>query len=230
MTDIRVAHVTCLGCGCGCDDIAVTVRDGRIIETSPPCPVSRSWFGDGSVPWAVLRDGQPATIEDAIRDAADLLRAAAGRVLVYIGPDLSSQAQRNAVMLSDLLRGTVDTSTSDTAAGGILAAQRRGRATATLGEIRNRGDVLLFWGVDPAQGYPRFHSRYAPEPVGTQVAKGQAGRLVISVSIGADKGPPDADLTLALDPKEEIAALSLMRAATSDRLPTKSRCSVAGRG
>ncbi len=221
MTDIRVTDVTCLGCGCGCDDITVTVRDGRIIETTPPCPVSRSWFGDGSVPWAVLRAGQPATIEDAIRDAADLLRAAAGRVLVYIGPDLSSQAQRNAVMLSDLLRGTVDTSTSDTAAGGLLAAQRRGRATATLGEIRNRGDVLLFWGVDPARGYPRFHSRYAPGPVGTQVAKGRAGRLVISVSIGADKGPPEADLTLALDPKEEIAALSLMRAATSDRLFTE---------
>ena len=217
MTDIRVADVTCLGCGCGCDEIAVTVRDGRIIETSPPCPVSRSWFGDGTVPWAVLRAGQPATIDDAIRDAADLLRAAAGRVLIYMGPDLSSQAQRNAVMLGDLLRATVDTSTSDTAAGGLLAAQRRGRASATLGEIRNRGDVLLFWGVDPAQGYPRFHSRYAPEPVGTQVAKGRAGRLVISVSIGADKGPPEADLTLALDPKEEIAALSLMRAATSDR-------------
>src|SRR3712207_7106153 len=43
MTDIHVEHVTCLGCGCGCDDIAVTVRDGRIVETLPPCPVSRSW-------------------------------------------------------------------------------------------------------------------------------------------------------------------------------------------
>ncbi len=221
MTETRVADVTCLGCGCGCDDVVVTVRDGRIIETTPPCPVSRSWFGDGSVPWAVLRAGRPATIEDAVRDAADLLRAAAGRVLVYIGPDLSSQAQRNAVMLSDLLRGTIDTFTSDTAAAGLLAAQRRGRATATLGEIRNRGDVLLFWGVDPAQGYPRFHSRYAPEPVGTQVTKGRAGRLIISVSIGADKGPPVADLTLALEAEEEIAALSLMRAATSERLPAQ---------
>ena len=37
-----------------------------------------------------------------------------------------------------------------------LPAQRRGRATATLGEISNRADVLLFWGVDPAERYPRL--------------------------------------------------------------------------
>jgi formylmethanofuran dehydrogenase subunit B len=220
MTDVHVDHVTCLGCGCGCDDIAVTVRDGRIIQTSPACPVSRSWFGDGSVPWAVLRDGQPATLEEAVSTAAGLLGAAAGKLLVYIGPDLSAQAQRNAVMLGDLLRGVVDTSTSEGGAAGILAGQRRGRATATLGEIRNRADVVVFWGVDPAQRYPRFQSRYAPAPSGTQVPNGRGGRFVISVSIGADKGPADADLTLALDPAEEIPALSLMRAVVAERLPT----------
>jgi len=152
--------------------------------------------------------------------AAGLLGAAAGRVLVYIGPDLSVQAQRNAVVLGDLLRGVVDTSTSEGAATGILAGQRRGRATATLGEIRNRADLVMFWGVDPAQRYPRFQSRYAPAPSGTQVPNGRAGRTVISVTIGADKAPADADLTVILDPTEEIAALSLMRAAAAERLGT----------
>jgi formylmethanofuran dehydrogenase subunit B len=220
MTDVHVDHVTCLGCGCGCDDITVTVRDGRIIQTSPACPVSRSWFGDGSVPWAVLRDGRPATLEEAMSTAAGLLDAAAGKVLVYIGPDLSAQAQRNAVMVGDLLRGVVDTSTSDSAAAGILAGQRRGRATATLGEVRHRADVVVFWGVDPTQRYPRFQSRYAPALSGSQVTNGRTGRFVISVTVGDDKAPADADLTLALDPTEEIAALSLMRAVVAERLPT----------
>lgn len=209
----QVEHVTCLGCGCGCDDLTVTVRDGRIVDAIPACPVGRAWFGDGSVPWEVLLAGKPAALEDALTEAAAFLSKSRGRLLVYLAPDVTSQAQRAAATLADLLGAAVDSSTSDAAAGGLLAAQRRGRATATLGEIRNRGDVLLLWGVDPTRRYPRFLSRYALDPAGTQVPNGRAGRFVIAVNIGADKGPAVADLTITLEPSEEIAALSLMRAA-----------------
>jgi formylmethanofuran dehydrogenase subunit B len=212
----QVEQVTCLGCGCGCDDIRVTVREGRIVEATPACPLGRAWFGDGSAPWEVLSAGKPAALEDALMEAATVLVKSRGRLLVYLAPDITSQAQRAAVTLADLLRATVDCATSDVAAGGLLAGQRRGRATATLGEIRNRGDVLLFWGVDPSERYPRFLSRYALEPAGTQIPEGRAGRFAIAVNIGADKGPAGADLTITLDPSEEIAALSLMRAAVLD--------------
>lgn len=217
MTDSRqVEHVTCLGCGCGCDDLTVTVHEGRIVDAVPACPVGREWFGDGSATWEVLRAGKPAELADALSEAATILTKSPGRLLVYLAPDITSQAQRAAVALADLLRATVDSATSDAAAGGLLAAQRRGRTTATLGEIRNRGDVVLFWGVDPSQRYPRFLSRYALEPAGTQVPKGRAGRFVIAVNIGADQGPAGADLNITLEPSEEIAALSLMRAAMLD--------------
>ena len=213
----QVEHVTCLGCGCGCDDITVAVQEGRIVEAIAACPIGRAWFGDGSVPSEVLRSGKPAALEDALSEAANVLARSLGRLLVYLGPDVTTQAQRAAVSVADLLRATVDSATSEAAAGGLLAAQRRGRATATLGEIRNRGDVLLFWGVDPSQRYPRFLSRYALEPVGTQVPGGRAGRFAIAVNIGADKGSSGADLTITLEPSEEIAALSLMRAAVLER-------------
>jgi formylmethanofuran dehydrogenase subunit B len=219
MTDTRVEHVTCLGCGCACDDIAVTVRDGRIVDTNPACSVGRDWFADGVVPWEVLRDGAPASVEDAIGEAARVLAESQGRLLIYVGADLSSQAQRRAVSLADLLRGTVDSATSDTAAAGLLAAQRSGRATATLGEIRNRADVLLFWGVDPIRRYPRFYSRYAPDPTGVQVPNGRRDRFVIAVNVGTDQGPAGADAALTLEPSEEIAALSLMRASIHGRTP-----------
>ncbi len=215
MTDRRVDHVTCLGCGCGCDDLAVTVRDDRIVEINPPCPVSHRWFGDGVVPWEVLRNGKPVELDQALEEAAGLLARESGRVLVYIGADLSSASQRCALGIADLIRATVDTATSSTAAAGLLAAQRRGRATATLGEIRNRADVMLFWATDPARRYPRFQSRYAPEPVGTQIPNGRTDRFVISVHVGSEKAPSDADASLTLEPGDEIAALSLMRAAVA---------------
>ncbi|HEY3011381.1 MAG TPA: hypothetical protein VGJ36_01445 [Gemmatimonadales bacterium] len=211
-SDSRVEHVTCLGCGCGCDDVTVSVSAGRILDASPVCPIGRAWFGDGLVPSEVLRDGHPASLAEALAEAASVLVRARGRCLVYVAPDLTSQAQRAALTVADLLRATVDCATSRTAAAGLLAAQRRGRAGATLGEIRNRADVLLFWAVDPLHRYPRYLSRYALEPVGTQVPKGRAGRFVISVSIGDEKALTGADLHLELQPEEEITALSLMRA------------------
>jgi formylmethanofuran dehydrogenase subunit B len=219
VTDTRVEHVTCLGCGCGCDDISVMVRDGRIVEVTPPCPVSRPWFGDGVVPWEVRRNGNPADLNEALTEAAGLLRQEPGRVLVYLGADLTSGAQRCAVGIADLLRAAVDTATARTAATGLLAAQRRGRATATLGEIRNRADVVLFWATDPSRRYPRFQSRYAPDPSGTQIPNGRADRFVISVHVGSEMGPSDADASLTLEPSDEIAALSLMRAAVAGNLP-----------
>lgn len=213
----RIEHVTCLGCGCGCDDITVSVSEGRIVDATPVCPVSRAWFGDGLVPSEIRLAGSPASLEEALAEAAAALVAARGRCLVYLAPDLTSQAQRVALTIADLLQATVDSATSATAAAGLVAAQRRGRAGATLGEIRNRGDVLLFWGVDPSVRYPRFSSRYAVEPAGTHVPQGRAGRFLISVSIGADKALEGADLTVELAPEEEIAALSLMRASVLGR-------------
>ncbi|HEX5575648.1 MAG TPA: hypothetical protein VFX42_07215 [Gemmatimonadales bacterium] len=213
----RVEHVTCLGCGCGCDDLTVQVRDNRIVDVTPVCPVGRAWFGDGVVPSEIRQDGRPATLEAAIAEAAATLTASVGRCLIYLGLDVPSQAQRTALRLADLLQATVDTATSPSAAEGLLAAQRRGRSAATLGEVRNRGDVIVFWAVDPAQRYPRYATRYALNPTGTHAGDDRGGRTVIGVSVGADQAIARADVTLALQPAEEVPALSLMRASVLER-------------
>ena len=208
---VRVDHVTCLGCGCACDDVSVTVSGGRITEVIPACPVGREWFGDGAIPLEVQRSGQSDSLDHTLAETADLLLQARGRLLVYIGPDLTSQAQRLAVALADLLGATVDSATSSTAAEGILSAQRRGRAGATLGEVRNRADVLLFWGMDPAKRYPRFMARCVDVP-GTHVPEGRTSRTIIGVTVGSERGPEGADVAVTLQADEEITALSLMRA------------------
>ncbi|HUR93821.1 MAG TPA: hypothetical protein VMY76_04530 [Gemmatimonadales bacterium] len=208
----RVAPVTCLGCGCACDDLTVQVEGGQIVDISPPCPLGRAWFGDGRVPSRVLLDGRDSSLESALDEAAGLLAGARERLVVVLAPDASSQTQRTTLALADLLRASVDTATSEPAAAGLLTAQRRGRAAATLGEIRNRADVVMFWGVDPALHYPRYLSRYAVDPIGTHVSAGRAGRTLISVSIGADRGPAGAEIALTLAPDAEVTALSIMRA------------------
>jgi formylmethanofuran dehydrogenase subunit B len=208
-------NATCLGCGCACDDIAVVVADGRITEARNACALGLRWFGDGSLPGAIV-GGRSAAIEDVLAEIATLLRSARAP-LIYLAPDLTSEAQRAAIAIADQLRAFVDSPTSSTASEGILAAQRRGRASATLGEIRNRADVVVFWAVDPALGYPRFQSRYAPNPAGVHLPKGRGDRTVIAVDVGAQRGPDDADVRIQMTSDEEQLFFASLRASLAGR-------------
>ncbi len=211
-----VEAVTCLGCGCLCDDLTVVVRADRIIEVRNACPLGAAWFGDGQIPSAVLVTGGPAPLEAALDHAAALL-GDARRALVYLSTDISCEAQRVAVAIADRLRGVADSVSSATAATGILAAQRRGRAAATLGEIKNRADLVVFWGTDPMDRYPRFRARYVPDPEGLFIPGGRSSRTVVAVDIADERGPADADLRVALSPREELDAVAALRAAIAGR-------------
>ena len=165
----------CLGCGCACDDIEVVTRDSRIIEANNACELGVRWFGDGRVPTRASIGERRVERHEALDAAAAMLKQAL-RPLVYLAPDLSCEAQRQAIGIADALRAALDSVTSATAMPSILAAQERGRASATLGEIRRRADLVVFWCVDPAERYPRYSSRYVPE---------SAERTIIRVDIAA---------------------------------------------
>jgi formylmethanofuran dehydrogenase subunit B len=198
--DRVVEDVTCLGCGCACDDIQVIVRGDRIVEAGRACTVGVAWFGDGSLPGEAAVDAQRATVEAALASAADLVRTA-NHPLVYLAPGITNDTAREAVALADAIGAALDSVTSDTAMGAILAAQERGRASATLGEGRYRADVVVWWGVDPAHRYPRYAERYLP-----------AECTVIAVDVGERLAPPDTDRRFLLPAEDEVATLAALRA------------------
>ena len=201
-----VEHVTCLGCGCACDDIAPVVRQNRIVEARNACPLGRAWFGDGTVSQEVRVGGHTVSLEAALTQAATILTQAR-RPLVYLAAELSCETQRAAVGIADRLRAVLDSATSEIAAT-VLAAQRRGRATATLGELRQRADLVVFWGVDPAERYPRYSSRYALAPG----ERGRQSRTVVAVDVGGHRGPGDADARVIISADVEVDALGVIRA------------------
>src|SRR2546426_471457 len=215
MTRRSVEHTTCLGCGCACDDIVVVVDGDRIAEARNSCALGRAWFADGSVPRETRSGGKAVAPDVALADAAKLL-ARAQRPLVYLAPDISCETQRAAVAIADRLGALLDSPTGEIAAG-ILASQRRGRAGATLGEIRQRADLVVFWGVDPADRYPRYASRYAVDPAGLQAPDGRKSRRVVAVDVGPSRGAADADERVAIAPEHEVDALALMRAVVLGR-------------
>jgi len=201
-----VHHAVCLGCGCACDDIAVHVFNDRITEARNACALGVRWFGDGVIPSAIRVNGADAALSEALATISTSIKQAR-QTAIYLAPEITCEAQREAIALGDLVRGVVDTISSATVLPTILASQERGRASATLGEIRNRADVVVFWGVDPNERYPRFPSRYAPEPIGLYVDGGRNGRRVIAVDVGTSRGPADADVRFAVDAQHEVATL-----------------------
>ena len=201
---------TCLGCGCACDDIQLRIDANRITQASNACDLGLQWFGDGTAPARAVVGTREASVDEALDAAADLLRTSS-RALVFLAPDISCEAQRAAIAIADALHATVDSVTSTTAGPGILAAQEVGRASATLGEIRNRADVVVFWGVDPASRYPRFWTRYAPGPSGVHVGD-RGRRTVIAVDVGEGRGPEDADDRLTIPPDREVELLAELTA------------------
>ena len=201
---------TCLGCGCACDDIQLSIEANRIRDARNACDLGLRWFGDGAAPSRALAGSRDVSLEEALDTAARTLRGAS-RPLVLLAPDISCEAQRAAIALADALHASIDGVTSSTTLTSVLAAQEIGRASATLGEIRNRADVVVFWGVDPSSRYPRFAERYAPEPAGVHVG-GRRDRIVIAVDVGRARGPEDADHRLEVPPNREVDLLNELAA------------------
>ena len=202
-------HVTCLGCGCACDDIDISIQQGHIVDVGRACSLGSAWFGDGSVPGRSQVEGRDAEPEAALASLAQLLQRAK-QPLIFLAPGTSCEAQRLAVGLADLCRARLDNVSSFTVLQSILASQEIGRATATLGEVRNRADTVVVWDVDAAR-YPRLAERYALEPIGLEVPDGRRGRRLISVTVRAGAWP-DAEHHLSIPPGDEVAVLAALTA------------------
>src|SRR5256712_7173628 len=206
MTRRSVEHTTCLGCGCACDDIVVVVDGDRIAEARNSCALGRAWFADGSVPRETRSGGKTVAPDVALADAAELL-GRAQRPLVYLAPDVSCETQRAAVAIADRLGALLDSPTGEIAAG-ILASQRRGRAGATLGEIRQRADLVGFWGGHPAGPYPPYASRHAVDPPGPQAPRRRKSRRARAADARPPPRRPHADDRVAIAPEHEVDALA----------------------
>jgi formylmethanofuran dehydrogenase subunit B len=211
MSTSVISAATCLGCGCTCDDIEVLVSNGHIVETRNTCALGRQWFGGGAAPGRATISGHEVSINEATERAVTLLsRARTPHVL--LASDVSCETYREAVACADLLRARLDLFAAPSDITAILATQERGIATATLGEIRNRADAVVFWGVDPASSFPRFQSRYAPDPIGIYCPDGRRSRTVVAVDVGDRRGPSDADVRVPIAPESEAVVLQALAA------------------
>lgn len=109
-----VKNASCTFCGCVCDDIELHAEGERIVETKRACSLGEAWFKNHTAerlfPDALV-DGKPASVDEAVEAAAEHLYQA-NMPLVYGLSNVTCEAQREAVHLTELIGGVIDSHTS----------------------------------------------------------------------------------------------------------------------
>jgi len=166
-----VADATCAGCGCLCDDIEVTVADGRLAAVNRTCALGDTWFAErsGDRPPVARVDGRAVRLDEAVEAAAAILKQARAPLVSGLG-QTSCEAQRRAVAVAETIGAVVDP-----AGGGATgeAYQAIGASTATFGEIRDRPGLVVVWRADPAVTHPRLLERLRLDPAAAVVVDAQ---------------------------------------------------------
>ena len=152
---------TCAGCGLVCDDITAVVTAGGAIERlDRTCPLGDAWFADRTAPAAPTArvDGREVSLDAALDEAAAILGRARAPLVYGLG-QTTCEAQRAAVALADAIGATIDPAGPALDGASGLAFQARGASTATLGDIRDRAEVVVVWRADPIATHPRLLER-----------------------------------------------------------------------
>jgi formylmethanofuran dehydrogenase subunit B len=195
MAKLAAPPAVCPHCGCRCD----------VISLSDGCGLGRA-APPADAPVALI-DGRPAGFDEALDRAAELLSA--GRYpLVYGLAHLTCDAQRAAISLADRLGAAIDIA----GAGPAPLFPDLGSVTCSLGELKNRADLIVFWGGQPHETHSRLARDFAVDPVGRFVPAGRLGRTVIVIGNRAVADGYTADLFLPATAGEDFAALWLLRA------------------
>jgi formylmethanofuran dehydrogenase subunit B len=205
-------HIACTVCGCVCDDLRITVDDGRISKCEGACGLAEPWFlaQESRRPQAALIENQGVPLAAAVARAAEILRAASSP-LIYGLSRSSTEGQRATIALGERIGATIDTTASLCHAQSVMAIQEVGESTCTLGEVKNRADLVIFWGSNPVDSHPRHFERYSLLPRGKFIPGGRADRTLVVADVKPTASTRQADFYLPVEPGQDFEALATLR-------------------
>jgi len=210
-----VKNATCTFCGCVCDDMELTVDldEKRITKAKNACVLGRAWYAEHTIgDWPIaMIDGKEVSKEEAIEEAAQTL-VKAKFPIIYGLSDTTCEAQRQAVAITDIIKGTIDTTTSVCHGPSGLAFQGVGESTMSLGEVKNRADLVIYWGGNPAASHPRHFTRYAVTPKGMFIPNGRKDRTVVLVDVRKTPSAPVSNIFIQVKPRKDFEVLWALRA------------------
>jgi formylmethanofuran dehydrogenase subunit B len=165
MTEIK--SVVCPICGCLCDDIEVTIENNEIVKMKNGCAQCEAKMVHGYkseeriLKPMIRKEGKlvPVSMDEAVHKAAQILTDAK-YPLLFGWSSSTSEAQRVGVELAEELGSALDNCCSVCHGPSVMATQEIGIPASTLGQIRHRADLIVYWACNPWASHPRHLERY----------------------------------------------------------------------
>ncbi len=163
----EIKSVVCPICGCLCDDIEVTVEKNEIVKMKNGCSQCEAKMVHGYkseeriLKPMIRKDGKliPVSMDEAVHKAAKILTDAK-YPLLFGWSSSTSEAQRIGVELAEELGSALDNCCSVCHGPSVMATQEIGIPSCTLGQIRHRADLIIYWACNPWTSHPRHVERY----------------------------------------------------------------------
>lgn len=210
---ITHTNMACTVCGCVCDDISITTSANQLSSVQNACRLADPWFAalshltdQRSTAWI---DNRSVSYDDGIAHAAEILSRSRSPLIWGLARS-STPGQRAAIRLAERLGATIDTTASVCHGPSIMAIQQVGESTCSLGEVRNRADLVVFWGADPVKSHPRHLERYSLEPRG-EFVQGRADRTLLVVDTKPTATSELADLFLQIPAERDFDLIWTLR-------------------
>jgi formylmethanofuran dehydrogenase subunit B len=212
-----ITDVVCPFCGTLCDDIEVIVEDNRVKKVRYACAIGTTKFKSVNEPTRLLKplfrnNGRlkQVSLESAVDKAAETLLESE-RPLLYGWSSTGCEAHQIGVALAEEVGGVIDNTTSVCHGPSVLAMQDVGSPTLTLGEVKNRADLVIYWGSNPVHSHPRHLSRYSMFPRGRFKEGGKKDRKLVVIDVRKTDTAKIADKFLQIKPGCDYELISALR-------------------
>jgi len=217
LVEKTIRDVVCTFCGCCCDNLEVKIKDERIVSSRNGCALSMSKFLNYDrerLSASMQREEgefEEIKFEDAVDRTASIL-ANAKYPILYGWSLTSCEAIEIGVELAELVGGVIDNTTTTCHGPSILGVHDIGESTCTLGEVRHRADLIVYWGCNPVHAHPQHMSRYSVQSKG-RFRKGRKDRKLIVVDVRKTDTAKQADYFVQVAPNQDYELLCALRTA-----------------
>ncbi|MBS7610704.1 formylmethanofuran dehydrogenase subunit B [Candidatus Bathyarchaeota archaeon] len=213
-------NVLCPFCGCCCDDLEVEVDSNKIINVKNACALGRGKFlsiGEHRLLKPLVKvDGElvETDLEKAVEKTVEMIKNSSYPVFYGFGC-ASCEAIKLCLEMADLSGGLADNISVVCHGPTILGLQDMGIPSATLGQIRHRADLIVYWGCNPVEAHPRHTIRYGPLSSGRFVT-GRKSRRMVVIDVRKTPTATMADVFMQVKPNSDFEILTALRALVND--------------
>ena len=202
----------CPFCACLCDDIVVQVEENEIKDVRNACVLGMRKllsYKENRLEAPLVR-GEARGYEDALKEAIEILKGA-DKPLVYGLSSTGCGAQTVALRLARRLGGVCD-NTESLCHNLFHALQPEFNLFyTTLDDVKDKADVIVFWGCNPVHSHPRHLSKFSYSE-GRFIPKGITDREIVCVDVVTSELDKIAKWFLRIRPGKDTAVCEALQA------------------